>query len=107
MRDGRVTIASRLDETGDAVEVVFVDTGPGIAVDVLPHIFEPLFTTKTTGSGLGLAVSYGIIERHGGLLTVNSRPGEGAVFNVRLPVETGGAAPPRLPALADSVERLT
>jgi two-component system sensor histidine kinase HupT/HoxJ len=79
-----------LDESGDWVEITFADTGPGIPVEVLPHIFEPFFTTKSTGSGLGLAVSYGIIERHGGLLTADSRPGEGTMFSVRLPAETNG-----------------
>jgi PAS domain S-box-containing protein len=87
---GRLSVTSRLDESGDWVEITFADTGPGIPVDVLPHIFEPFFTTKSTGSGLGLAVSYGIIERHGGLLTADSRPGEGTMFSVRLPAETNG-----------------
>jgi two-component system NtrC family sensor kinase len=86
---GGLSITSRLDESGDWVEVIFSDTGPGIPIDVLPHIFEPFFTTKATGSGLGLAVSYSIIERHGGLLTVNSRSGEGSTFSVRLPVALG------------------
>ena len=106
-RGGRLTIISRLDESGDWVEVTLTDTGPGIPIDVLPHIFEPFFTTKNTGSGLGLALSYGIIERHGGLLTVNSRPGEGTAFSVRLPVEVGVAAERPLAALADSVDRLS
>jgi signal transduction histidine kinase len=92
---GQLIIASRMDASGDWVEVTFADTGPGIPIDVLPHIFEPFFTTKATGSGLGLAVSYSIIERHGGLLTVSSRPGEGTTFSVRLPV-----------ALDEAVERV-
>ncbi len=97
---GRLAIVSRVDELGDWLEVTFADTGPGIPGDVLPHIFEPFFTTKTTGSGLGLAVSYGIIERHGGVLTVDSRPGAGAAFSVRLPVQVDESRTP-LPALAE------
>lgn len=100
---GRLTISSRADELGEWVEVTFADDGPGVPIDVLPHIFEPLFTTKATGSGLGLAVSYGIVERHGGLLTVNSRPGEGATFSVRLPVAAEGASSSPLPPLAEPI----
>jgi len=83
---------SRLGQAGRWIEVDFVDNGPGIPPDVLPRIFEPFFTTKTTGSGLGLAVSYGIIERNGGQLSVNSMPGQGTRFNVRLPVADDGAS---------------
>ena len=97
---GRLRIVSRLEEAGDWVDVTFTDNGPGIPIDVLPHIFEPLFTTKSTGSGLGLAVSYGIIERHGGLLTVSSQPGEGATFSVRLPAAAEPEPASPLPELA-------
>jgi PAS domain S-box-containing protein len=96
-RGGQLAVTSRMDASGDWVDVVFADTGPGIPIDVLPHIFEPFYTTKTTGSGLGLAVSYGIIERHGGLITVSSRPGQGVTFSVRLPVAVGEAAAVPLP----------
>ncbi|HLF27420.1 MAG TPA: GAF domain-containing protein [Anaerolineae bacterium] len=105
MQGGRLVVTSRLDASGDWVNVTFADTGPGIPIEVLPHIFEPFFTTKTTGSGLGLAVSYGIIERHGGLLTVSSRPGEGATFSVRLPVEVAGVTDVALPSLSDAKSR--
>ncbi|HEY4688174.1 MAG TPA: GAF domain-containing protein [Anaerolineae bacterium] len=88
---GRLIVRSRLDESGEWVEVDFVDNGPGIPPDVVPHIFEPFFTTKTTGSGLGLAVSYGIIERSGGRLSVDSQAGQGARFNVRLPAVGNGS----------------
>jgi two-component system NtrC family sensor kinase len=67
------------------VQVSFADTGPGIAPEVLTHIFEPFYTTKDTGTGLGLAVSYNIIESHQGMLSVSSVPGHGATFTVRLP----------------------
>ncbi len=92
-RGARLAVGSRLDESGDWVEVTFADNGPGIPLDVLPHVFEPFFTTKAAGSGLGLAVSYGIIERHGGVLTVQSFPGDGTTFTARLPADAGPASP--------------
>jgi two-component system NtrC family sensor kinase len=55
----------------------------------MPHIFDPFFTTKEKGTGLGLSVVYGIIERHHGHLSVESQPGEGARFTIRLPVTRG------------------
>ncbi|QKT02530.1 HAMP domain-containing histidine kinase [Ectothiorhodospiraceae bacterium 2226] len=72
---------------GAAVDVFVRDAGPGIPPELLPRIFDPFFTTKPPGggSGLGLFVSYEIVERHGGCLGVSSRAGEGATFVVRLP----------------------
>jgi signal transduction histidine kinase len=71
------------------------DTGPGIAPQHRERIFEPFFTTKSgvSGTGLGLSVSLGIVERHGGTITVDSEPGAGATFLVRLPA---GPLPARL-----------
>ncbi len=83
----RIVLRTRVAEAGRAVEAQVVDDGPGIPADTLPHIFEPFFTTKTLGSGtgLGLSVSYGIVQEHGGRLTVESRPGE-TTFTLALPV---------------------
>jgi signal transduction histidine kinase len=71
---------------GDAVLRV-KDGGKGIAPEHLPHLFEPFFTTKDRWAavGLGLSVSYRIVSEHGGRIDVESRPGEGAAFTVRLP----------------------
>jgi signal transduction histidine kinase len=68
------------------------DTGPGIAEENLRHLFEPFFTTKPPGegTGLGLALSYGIIAEHGGDIAVESRAGEGAEFRVWIPVDEAG-----------------
>jgi len=71
---------------GPAVALEIGDTGPGIPAQDLPKIFEPFYTTRMKGTGLGLAVSYGIVEQHHGELAVRSRPGEGATFKIRLPV---------------------
>jgi signal transduction histidine kinase len=69
----------------DMIELRFTDTGPGIPPADLPHIFEPFYTTKTEGTGLGLAIGFTIIEQHGGTLNVESEPGAGATFIIRLP----------------------
>ena len=71
----------------DAVRVQVADTGPGIAEDYLPHIFEPFFSTKgEKGTGLGLWVSLGIAQSHGGRLQVRNHPGGGSVFSMTLPI---------------------
>jgi two-component system NtrC family sensor kinase len=84
-RGGVLTVGVSGD--AEAVTVHVGDTGVGIHPDVMPHIFEPFFSTKhqESGVGLGLAVLYGIVQRHGGTVTVDSEPGRGATFHVRLP----------------------
>ena len=67
------------------IVVAFRDSGPGIAPEMREHMFEPFHTSKSTGTGLGLAISYGIVERHGGMIEVESPPGGGTTFIVRLP----------------------
>jgi len=86
--EGTLTIATRVEQERGAhtMVVTFSDTGPGIPEDQRELIFEPLYTTRTDGTGLGLSTSRRIIERHGGNLTVVSRPGHGASFVIRLPV---------------------
>jgi two-component system, NtrC family, sensor kinase len=69
-----------------AVVIEVSDTGMGIPPHDLPKIFEPFYTTRTKGTGLGLAVSYSIIEQHHGELAVRSQVGEGTTFRIRLPV---------------------
>jgi signal transduction histidine kinase len=61
------------------------DEGVGISETILSRIFDPYFTTKPTGSGLGLATSYSIIRKHHGCITVDSQPGRGTIFKVYLP----------------------
>jgi C4-dicarboxylate-specific signal transduction histidine kinase len=72
---------------GEDVVVVFRDTGPGIPDGLEQRIFDPFFTTKDVGSGtgLGLSIAYGIVQEHGGEISVENRPGEGAAFTIALP----------------------
>lgn len=67
------------------VVVAFRDNGPGIPSEIREHLFEPFHTSKPTGTGLGLAISYGIIERHTGSIEIESPPGGGTTFIIRLP----------------------
>jgi two-component system NtrC family sensor kinase len=82
------TIRVDMRRAGNSVIATVSDDGPGIEPEVLDHIFDPFFTTKrdSGGTGLGLPVSLGIAEMHGGSLTATSEPGHGATFTLRLPV---------------------
>jgi two-component system sensor histidine kinase HydH len=80
---GQITIWSELGD--DKVTIKVSDTGPGIPADIMPKIFEPLFTTKQTGTGLGLVSCKTIIEQHGGTIGVESKEGSGATFIITLP----------------------
>ncbi len=71
----------------DSVWIRFKDTGCGISEENIQKIFEPLFTTKPKGIGLGLAISKRLVEQNGGAIEVASRVGEGATFTVKLPAE--------------------
>ena len=70
---------------GMFVAVTVTDTGSGIPVELRSRIFEPFFTTKDHGTGLGLSVVYGVIQNHGGFITLDSTPGLGSTFTMHLP----------------------
>lgn len=74
------------DGNNDTAKVVIRDNGPGISPEVLENIFNPFYTTKSHGTGLGLPISHRIIEQHNGAILVESEPGAGAVFTVCIPV---------------------
>lgn len=82
--DGILLLVTDLRDGQLVVDIT--DTGPGISEQVREKLFNPFFTTKRRGSGLGLSVSYGIVERHGGTIAVQSEPGHGATFRVCLPI---------------------
>lgn len=92
-RGGTVTIAAR--RSADGVELSVKDTGPGIPESIQPNIFEPFFSTKDNQhrTGLGLAIAKNIVQKHGGEISLRSRPGEGAEFLIVLPP----VAPPEPP----------
>jgi len=80
---GSITVKTR--QIGDTVEVAVIDRGPGIDPKNLESIFNPFFTTKQSGVGLGLAIVSKIVDEHGGKIAVESKPGEGSIFRVYLP----------------------
>ena len=82
MPNGGTLITSVLLESDHIVRVHISDTGYGISAENLPHIFDPFFTTKESGTGLGLAISHGIIKEHGGKVRVESKLGNGTMFEV-------------------------
>ncbi|MBK8903165.1 MAG: GAF domain-containing protein [Anaerolineaceae bacterium] len=84
---GQLTITAT--HQADKVFIKFTDTGPGIPLENRAHLFEPFYTTKTDGSGLGLAVCHEIVASHGGELTLDSTPGAGATFTVMLMANEG------------------
>jgi two-component system NtrC family sensor kinase len=88
------TLTVTTEDRGDRAAVKIADTGCGIAPDQLEQIFMPLYTTKHRGraAGLGLSVSYTILEHLGGTVSVDSAPGRGTTFTVELPYQSGGAS---------------
>jgi signal transduction histidine kinase len=81
----RITVRSAI--VGNSLELAVADTGPGIARQNLARIFEPLFSTKSFGAGLGLATVKQIVVQHGGTISIASEPGEGTCVTIRLPLE--------------------
>ncbi len=70
---------------GPYLKIDVQDSGPGMHPEIAQRIFDPYYTTKSRGSGLGLTVSFSVVKKHGGCITVKSRLGEGTVFSVYLP----------------------
>jgi len=83
---GKLTIISKFSQNKKYIEVIFMDTGVGIPKENINKLYDPFFTTKSSGTGLGLAVSYGIIKQHLGKIEVESEQGKGSTFTVSLPL---------------------
>lgn len=83
-RGGQLTLSTAWDAPSGLARFSVSDSGPGIPAEVLPHIFEPFYTTRPGGSGLGLAISRDIVEKHGGRIEVETCSGGGATFTVVL-----------------------
>ncbi|MBM4278522.1 MAG: two-component sensor histidine kinase, partial [Deltaproteobacteria bacterium] len=83
------TLSIRTDFNNGIAEISIADTGCGMSKEHLSKLFTPFFTTKETGkgTGLGLAISYGIVQTHGGEIDVESEPGKGSTFRIKLPIE--------------------
>ncbi|NJN66718.1 MAG: hypothetical protein HC884_08350 [Chloroflexaceae bacterium] len=73
---------------GPSVVIEISDTGPGIAADELPKIFEPFYTTRFNAAGLGLSLTYSIVDQFQGELSVSSVEGQGTTFRIHLPAVT-------------------
>lgn len=86
-----IQVQTRLDESARAARIDVSDTGPGIKSEHLPRMFEFMFTTKPDGHGFGLSTSHRAITNHGGTISVESQPGEGAHFSIVLPLRGPGA----------------
>jgi len=84
-KTGFITIRLRESQKEGFAAIEVQDTGPGIPPDIIEKIFDPFFSTKKKSTGLGLSVVYGIVRTHGGEISVDSRPGEGALFRIELP----------------------
>ena len=80
---GALSIA--IDHSGESLRLEIADTGHGIGEEEAKKIFEPFYTTKEQGLGLGMPYAKKIIEQHGGTISLNSRPGEGTTISIVLP----------------------
>jgi two-component system NtrC family sensor kinase len=104
-RRGTIGISTSL--AGRFVRIIITDDGPGIAAEHLRRVFDPFFTTKPVreGTGLGLTISYGIVQEHDGHISLESRPGWGTTFTIDLPSTTHAVADPATSALPAQTER--
>ncbi|MFQ5431753.1 MAG: PAS domain S-box protein, partial [Nitrospinota bacterium] len=78
-------LTAKTEVMENSIIIMFQDTGHGISPDIIDNVLDPFFTTKEKGTGLGMSISYGIIENHNGTLEIDSKQGEGAAFKITLP----------------------
>jgi PAS domain S-box-containing protein len=91
-KKGKILVESEVDDRRREIVIRISDSGPGMPPEIMARIFDPFFTTKPVGkgTGLGLSLSYGIVREHGGEIDVQSEPGQGTTFILRLPVVDPG-----------------
>jgi C4-dicarboxylate-specific signal transduction histidine kinase len=87
---GGVVITTRALPDKNQIETVIIDNGPGLPEEALGHLFQPFFTTKEGGTGLGLCITKAIVDAHGGSITARNLPDAGASFSVLLPAHVPG-----------------
>jgi C4-dicarboxylate-specific signal transduction histidine kinase len=92
--EGRRQVWITAERAADGVAIRVADSGPGVPPDLAKTVFEPFYTTKETGLGMGLAITRSIVESHGGTISVAQRPGGGASFEVLLPAAPAAAGEP-------------
>ena len=84
--DGWIKIKTRWNKEGKSVDIFVIDNGIGISSKEAQHIFLPNFSTKTSGTGLGIAITKKIIEEHSGTITFESSPKKGTTFKISFPL---------------------
>ncbi len=84
-----IHVTARFVPEDEFIEIAVKDTGEGMTQDQIDKIFEPFFTTKESGTGLGMAITHGIVERHGGTIDIKSNPGRGTIITIKLPINSG------------------
>jgi two-component system NtrC family sensor kinase len=92
--EGKLAVVTTLVDEGREVELSFQDSGPGIPKERLARVFDPFFSTKEGGSGLGLSVVHGVMKQHGGRVLIECQPGLGTRVALRLPVRHREDPPP-------------
>ena len=100
---GLIEVTTRLDREGGAAEVLFRDSGVGIAPGAAEHLFEPMWTSKPTGSGFGLAIAREIMAEHGGTIALAEGVRGGAAFRLSLPLGAAGPGAARAEEVTSDV----
>jgi len=92
-KKGKVVLKTRLLSSRDKVEIKIIDNGKGISKEQQERLFEPFYTTKENGTGLGLNICQSIIHQHKGTISIESQVGKGTTVTVLLPVSQSGSSP--------------
>jgi len=83
---GALAVKTLLDDSENTLRIAISDSGKGMEPPVLDQMFQPFFTTKRKGSGLGLSICQRLVDQHGGSISAESAPGKGTVFTLLIPI---------------------